>query len=172
MAQNSRRTSPRVASTYVRVAYRHLAGESIELSGRVPQHIDGPVSVCPPTAQSNGGRPPTHLSAERPLHIRQNAHEGTGRSPTPRQHRPRTRWQAHRHVGGASERSDCPGRATAGALRDRRGRAPAHLGRRARAALPLPLPRPAPPWRTGLAIASGPGSCSTPGSNSSPSATG
>lgn len=68
-------------TTYVRVAYRHLAGEPVEFSGRVLQHIDTPVSACPHTAQPNGGRPPTHLSADRPRRNRQNAHEGTGRSP-------------------------------------------------------------------------------------------
>jgi hypothetical protein len=46
-------------TTYVRVAYRHLAGEPVEFSGRVLQHIDRPVSACPHTAQPNGGRPPT-----------------------------------------------------------------------------------------------------------------
>ena len=46
--------------------------------------------------------------------------------------------RAHRHVGGTRQGSDCPCRATAGELRDWRGRAPAHLGRGARAAVPLP----------------------------------
>jgi hypothetical protein len=53
------------ATTYVRVAYRHLAGEPVEFSGRVLQHVDRPVSACLHTAQPTGGRPPTHLSAGR-----------------------------------------------------------------------------------------------------------
>ena len=38
------------------------------------------------SSSSSGGRPPTHLSAERPRGDRQNAHEGTGKSPMPKRY--------------------------------------------------------------------------------------
>ena len=54
------------AKTYVRVAYRHLAGEPVEFSGRVRGHVDRPVSASSncathrrQTARSSFGRPAT-----------------------------------------------------------------------------------------------------------------
>lgn len=35
------------AAMYVRVAYRHLAGEPVEFSGRALRHVDRPVSASP-----------------------------------------------------------------------------------------------------------------------------
>jgi hypothetical protein len=35
------------ATTYVRVAYRHLAGKPVELSGRILRHVDKPVPAGP-----------------------------------------------------------------------------------------------------------------------------
>lgn len=60
------------ATTYVRVAYRHLTDKPVEFSGPVLRHVDKPVSACRILCNP--------LAADRPRGNRQNAHEGTGRS--------------------------------------------------------------------------------------------
>lgn len=51
------------AAMYVRVAYRHLAEELVEFTGRVLQHLIGPYRPLS-AAQPTGGSPPAPPSAD------------------------------------------------------------------------------------------------------------